>query len=66
MGADLKPGWYFFIECNKCTVKIAVSEAPGPEQEPNPMVRSVTVTCQACGTEDTYPPDQIYRGQYMG
>jgi RNase P subunit RPR2 len=51
--------WHFFVLCKKCSERIDIGEAPSPEEAP--IVSSIGVTCSHCGTEYTYPGEEVGR-----
>jgi RNase P subunit RPR2 len=45
--------------CKKCNERIDIGEAPSPEEAP--VVSSIRITCHHCGTEYTYPGEEVGR-----
>jgi RNase P subunit RPR2 len=57
---ERSPGkWNFFVLCKKCNERIDIGEAPSPEEAP--VVSSIRITCHHCGTEYTYPGEEVGR-----
>jgi hypothetical protein len=60
----IEPGhWYFVVECERCKRGSAFSEAPSPQEEPEPMMEPFSWKCPHCGDERIYQPGQVQRSQ---
>jgi DNA-directed RNA polymerase subunit RPC12/RpoP len=60
-----KPGYYFFTICANCGKEIVLHPAPSPDEEDFPTSISTRVTCPHCGTEHTYKPSEMGRGEVV-
>jgi hypothetical protein len=60
MNMGKKPSkWRFFVLCKKCNERIDIGDAPSPEEVP--VLSSIRIACHHCGTEYTYPGEEVGR-----